>query len=236
MSINRESFHNTRITEDQVALFHQRYPGLVEQTLNIYAVGRNYAAHIRELGNQKPAEPVLFGKSLSSLSLGPELTFPGHLGAIHHELELVLRIGGEVPIGSLQGLGCVSHMALGLDFTARELQDRLKAAGLPWHAAKSFQDACFLGPLRKVASLEGPFRFKLFVNDQLRQDGDSGHMIFGFEEILASINRSTALWSGDLVFTGTPAGVGPVADGDALRLVCEALDTDCRLHVRIAKG
>lgn len=206
----------------------------LKQTRNIYAIGRNYVEHVRELSNALPERPVVFSKNPSTLTGSRALELPRALGEIHFELELVLRLGSDRAPGRLQSTDCISHMALGIDFTARALQSRLKTAGLPWFLAKNFQHACFVGPLCESFDLDRPFRFRLFQNDSPRQHGDSRHMIFDFLTMLKFINRNLPLQAGDLVFTGTPSGVGPVADRDVLRLVCPELDTDCRLEIRLS--
>ncbi len=208
---------------------------LWQSARNIYAVGRNYAAHIDELGSARPQEPVVFAKSVSSLTISRRLAFPRQLAPVDHEVELALRLGADVPLGAFAGLGCVSHIGLGVDFTARALQKKLKAGGLPWHRSKSFRHACFLGPLREGVDLDSPIHFELQLNGQTRQLGDTGQMLFGFAAILGFINQTAALREGDLVYTGTPSGVGPVAHGDAIRLISAELKTDLALEVSYAQ-
>lgn len=203
----------------------------LDQVRNIHGVGRNYVKHIEELGNATPSEPVLFSKSPCCLSQNSKVYLPSCLGDIHHELELVLRIGTAVAVGEWQDLSCVSHMALGIDFTARQKQLELKNMGLPWHLSKNFADACFLGPLSDVFDCAVPLLFSLEVNDETRQQGDSSHMIFPYSRLLAFINKTLPLMEGDLIYTGTPAGVGPVAEGDLLRLICPKLQTDTCLTI-----
>ena len=204
---------------------------LLKTAKNIYAVGRNYAEHIEELGNTRPVEPVLFSKSISGLCSDLKILLPGLLEPVHFELELVLRLGRDLDLREFRSLDCISHMALGVDFTARQLQERLKNEGLPWFRAKNFHNACFLGPLREVFALEEPLHFQLFQNGIPRQEGDTRLMLFSFDRILRFLNQTVALREGDLIFTGTPSGVGPVADGDRLRLCCRALQTDVELQI-----
>ena len=204
---------------------------LLNSVRNIHAVGRNYLQHIRELENQVPEEPVLFSKSPSGLTCSNYLLFPDRLRPIHFELELVLRLGVAVPVGALLDLSPVSHIALGIDFTARGLQSKLKRAALPWHRAKNFRDACFVAPLRTGFDLGKPFHFRLYQNGELRQDGDSALMMFDFFRLLRFINGTLPFQEGDLVFTGTPAGVGPVQSGDLLRLCCDELETDLETNI-----
>jgi len=204
------------------------------ETRNIYAVGRNYADHIKELGNLKPAEPVIFNKALGSLARSDQLRFPPGIGPVHHEIEVVLRIGESVAVGAFESTDCVSHVGLGLDFTARDLQTRLKREQLPWHLAKSFADACYVAPLRLGFAAETVLDFSLWVDGERRQHGRTDHMIFDYPSLLAFINRTLPLAPGDLIFTGTPAGVGPVVAGNRLRLVCSQLAID--QEVTIADG
>jgi len=203
----------------------------MEAVGNIHAIGRNYVDHIEELGNKMSDQPVIFSKSPSTLSCERELTFTKALGPIHFELELVLRIGTDLDADSFHGMDCISHMGLGIDFTARETQADLKSKGLPWSLAKNFTNATWLSPLREGFDLSEPFHFRLAQNDQTRQQGDSTRMIYPFHEIVAFINRTMPLRSGDLIFTGTPAGVGPVADGDVLHVACPELLIDQRVII-----
>lgn len=197
---------------------------------NIHAVGRNYVKHIEELQNEIPDEPVIFSKSPSCLTKASQLTFPVQAQPVHFELELVLRMGQDLDIGAFRDLGSVSHVGLGIDFTAREWQGRLKKKGLPWHMAKNFQNACWLGSL-KAGSPNSAYQFQLYQNDALQQDGDSTHMIYPFQKVLSWINRTIPLNEGDLIYTGTPAGVGPTIPGDKLRVVCQTLETDQEISI-----
>lgn len=207
---------------------------ILQRTRNIYAVGRNYVAHARELGNQPPQEPVIFCKTLQTLTTETHLVFPQFLRPIHYEAELVLRVGRSVPQGGAVALECVSHVGLGLDFTARELQNKLKEKGLPWHLAKNFQNACFVAGFSNTVDVNRPIRFDLHQNGQLRQSGDTRAMIFPFDRVLAFLVRFGALEEGDLIFTGTPAGVGPVAPGDVLRVSSQELDLAVEVSVAFA--
>ena len=206
---------------------------ILNQTRNIHAVGLNYTAHIEEMGSRRQKEPLLFGKSPSCLSTEPKVHFPASLGEIHHEAELILRMGKSVPLGTFRDLGCLSHIYMGIDFTARALQTHCKKNGLPWHRAKSFRHAAWVAPVEKEADPHNPLTFHLEVNGKTRQQGDTRKMIHGFEEILGYINRTFDLHEGDLVYTGTPSGVGPVVNGDTVRVVCPQLDTDQTVAVRI---
>jgi len=196
-----------------------------EDVRNIYCIGRNYAAHAAELGNAVPQEePVIFMKSSASLRpLGKgDLAFEHEV--FHHEIELVLLIGTPVPRGKLSldanGSDCVRAVGLGLDLTRRAKQTELKKAGLPWTASKSFAGSAFLSPMTPC---DGRFNledisFALQVNGVEKQRGHVNQMIFSIPAQLQYLNSLTALLPGDLVFTGTPEGVGPLRKGDKIHL------------------
>ncbi len=191
----------------------------------IYGIGRNYPEHVKELGNKAPdGEPVLFLKAPASLRpLGSgTLAFPGE--TFHHEAELVLRIGQTVPVGTkTEGWTVVDALGLGLDLTRREKQSELKAKGLPWALAKSFAGSAVVSPLIRLTDCNErqTFRFKLIVNDQLRQSGDTSQMIFDVPTIIDFLASFNTLLPGDLIFTGTPSGVGPISSGDKFTLELE---------------
>lgn len=206
---------------------------LLDSVRNIHAIGRNYVAHALELGNAVPKEPVIFAKSPATLVTGDSVRLPAGMGDLHHELELVLRLGQNIPVGDFSGLDCISHIGLGIDFTARSRQKALKEKGLPWHLAKNFRDGCYVTGLTHEFSSHQNFRFSLSVNGEIRQDGDSSLMLFPFAALLAHINQSIPLMKGDLIYTGTPEGVGPVEDGDMLRLCCAGLSIEQDLTVHI---
>ena len=194
--------------------------GHVAAVRNIYCIGRNYAEHASELNNPVPGEPVVFMKAttaLRPLSAG-ELAFPRE--TFHHEAELVLLLGREVPLGATVGWDAVAALGLGLDLTRREVQSGLKAKGLPWLIAKSFAGAApvseFL-PCALFPDLER-IRFTLSVGGELRQTGDTQAMLFKVPVLLTYLASLGALAAGDLVFTGTPKGVGPIRLGDDFRL------------------
>ena len=193
---------------------------------NVWCIGRNYAAHARELGNAVPTEePVIFLKASSScrpLSAGP-IAFESE--TFHHEIEMVLLVGEHVPLGGLTAAdrdptACVRAVGLGLDLTRRGKQTELKKAGLPWTLAKSFAGAALLSPF---APCDGSFdladvSFELSVNGQVKQSGHVEQMIFDVPFQLRYISSFAPLLPGDLIFTGTPAGVGPLTRGDEFSL------------------
>lgn len=190
----------------------------------VYCIGRNYAAHAAELGNAVPSEPVVFLKAAASVrGLQPApLAFPEERP--HHEVELVLRLGAPVGLGETAGWEVVDAVTLGLDLTRRPVQARCKEAGHPWTAAKSFAGSAVLGPFLRREALGDPaaLRFSLWVQGALKQEGDPGLMLFDVPAILAHLASLNPLRSGDLVFTGTPRGVGPIAVGDAFRMQLRA--------------
>lgn len=188
---------------------------------NIYCIGRNYEEHAKELGNPVPkGEPIVFLKTsscLRPLSGGP-LAFPDDV--FHHEAELVLRIGQHVPMGRSIGWETIDAVSLGLDMTRREIQTGLKAKGLPWTTAKSFAGSAIVAPFIHTSELGGQtaFEFTLDINGERKQSGHTNQMIFDVQTILTWLSSFNVLLPGDLVFTGTPSGVGPMRKGDAFTL------------------
>jgi fumarylpyruvate hydrolase len=185
----------------------------------VFCIGRNYAEHARELGNEPPAAPVVFMKPWTSLvPPGADIRFPAHGRELHHEVELVLRIGaGGRDIAPGDALRHVDGVAVGVDLTLRDLQGDLKRKGLPWEAAKAFDQSAPLGDFHPAGKLAGDgHRFWCEVNGQRRQDGDSREMVFDCAALVAALSRVWTLLPGDLVFTGTPPGVGPVLPGQEL--------------------
>jgi acylpyruvate hydrolase len=189
--------------------------------MKIICIGRNYAAHAQELNNEIPEEPVFFMKPDSSLLRNNEPFFiPEWTQEVHHEIELVLRINrlGK-NIEERFAHRYYDEIGLGIDFTARDVQAELKAKGLPWEKAKAFDRAAVIGgsffPKSDFPDLNA-IRFRLDINGKTVQDGNSGLMIFSFDQIIANVSKYITLKIGDLIYTGTPAGVGPVKNGDVL--------------------
>ncbi len=194
---------------------------------NIYCVGRNYAEHAKELGNEVPSEPVLFLKAPSSLrSLkGSELAFSSE--SFHHELELCLLIGDKVMSKSELTPSCLAGLALGLDLTRRPVQDQLKKKGLPWCIAKSFQGSAILSHFVSAKGIDlQDIDLQLAVNGETRQAGHTRDMIFPCLSILSYLLDYAPLYPGDLIFTGTPSGVGPLKQGDLIRVSSQRLGLD----------
>ena len=193
--------------------------------MKIICVGRNYHDHARELKNQIPDEPVLFLKPETALILKRQPFFiPDFSEDVHHELELVVRIDrlGK-HIQAKYAHKYYSEITLGIDFTARDLQSRLKEKGLPWEKAKAFDGSAFLGQFRPKSEFEdlNALNFALKKNDEVVQKGISSDMLFSVDQLISYISCYFTLKIGDLIYTGTPAGVGPVQAGDRLELLLE---------------
>lgn len=202
----------------------------------LLCIGRNYAAHAAELGNAIPEEPVLFLKPASALvGHGGKIVLPAMSAEVHHEIELVAVIGrGGKHIPEAQALEHVDAYALGLDMTARDLQSAAKEKGLPWTVAKGFDTFAPLGPLVEARKVRDPqqLEFRLTVNGEERQVGRTGNMIFSVAALIAYASRIFTLLPGDLLFTGTPEGVGPVHEGDLLEASGAGLPA---LRVRVVR-
>jgi acylpyruvate hydrolase len=189
--------------------------------MKIICIGRNYVAHAQELNNEVPDEPVFFLKPDSALLRNNDPFYiPEWTQAVHYETELVLRISrlGKY-IDKQYAYRYYGEIGLGIDFTARDVQDDLKKKGLPWEKAKAFDQAAVIGktfiPAEEFPDLTN-IRFRLDVNGKTVQVGNTGLMIFSFDEIIAHVSKYMTLKMGDLIYTGTPAGVGPVKIGDRL--------------------
>ena len=193
----------------------------------IVCVGRNYAAHARELGNEVPESPVLFIKPPSSISpLNAGIRWNQALGECHHECELCIRIGSPLKNATPeQAVAAVNGVTLGLDLTLRDLQNTLKNKGQPWERAKAFDGACVLGEWLAPDMLAdfSSTTFRLTVNGELRQSGDTAAMLFDVLQLLVDISQSFSLEVGDVVMTGTPAGVGPLCSGDQLVMTLDTV-------------
>ncbi len=188
--------------------------------MKIIAIGRNYADHIAELKNEVPDEPVIFFKPDTAILRNNEpFYYPEYTNDVHYEAELLLRISREGKnIEKKFAHKYYDAIGLGIDFTARDLQAKAKAKGLPWTLAKGFNGSApvseFL-PLDQFADLQN-INFKLDVNGETKQKGNSSLMLNAFDDIIAYISKFITLKKGDIIFTGTPEGVGPVKIGDRL--------------------
>ena len=186
----------------------------------VVCVGRNYADHAKELGNEVPGSPLLFIKPATAMvAMTEPVALPEGFGACHHELEMALLIGQPLTKAAPdQCRAAIAGIGLALDLTLRELQDELKKKGHPWERAKAFDGAC---PLSEFAAFDQNLDFasltlRLTRNGGVQQQGSCGDMLFSVENLLSEISHSFTLMPGDVVLTGTPAGVGPLSSGDQL--------------------
>jgi acylpyruvate hydrolase len=188
--------------------------------MKIICVGRNYVDHIKELANEKPTDPVIFIKPDTALLDSTQaFYYPSFSNDVHYELELVFRIGKVGKnIESKFSHKYIDAIGLGIDFTARDVQSKLKEKGLPWEKAKAFNGSAFVSALRdiKADDFTQSIDFELFKNDVSVQKGNSDLMIWNIADLIADISKYFTLKTGDYIFTGTPAGVGPVVIGDQL--------------------
>ncbi|MBN1145035.1 MAG: fumarylacetoacetate hydrolase family protein [Bacteroidales bacterium] len=188
--------------------------------MKIICIGRNYSEHARELNNPLPKKPVFFMKPDSALLLrNKPFFYPDFSSEVHYETEVVLKISrlGK----SIQRQFASRYyqtVGLGIDFTARDLQDECKKAGHPWEIAKAFDQSAVINIFVPLDTLpdRNALNFQLEINDKTVQKGNTKDMIFSFDEIIAYVSTFITLKTGDLIFTGTPAGVGPVKQGDHL--------------------
>lgn len=193
--------------------------------MKIICIGRNYSEHVKELKNQLPAEPVFFMKPDTSIITGNKPFFlPDFSAEIHHEVEIVLKICkvGKT-ISEKFASRYYDEVGIGIDFTARDLQAKAKEKGLPWEIAKAFEGSAPIGkfiPKKDLPDLKN-INFYLEKNGKMVQQGSSADMIFSFDKIISYVSRFFPLKTGDLIFTGTPAGVGPVMIGDHLQAYLE---------------
>lgn len=186
----------------------------------VLCIGRNYAKHAAEMKSAVPRQPMIFLKpSTSLIGQGGSIILPTVSSDVHHEVELVVAIGRDGKnIDEAEALDFVAGYAVGIDMTARDIQSRAKAKGHPWSVAKGFDTFAPLGPLVPKTEIADPqdLNIQLTVNGELRQDGNTGEMIFSVAHLVAYCSTVFTLEAGDLIYTGTPEGVGPVEGGDEL--------------------
>jgi 2-keto-4-pentenoate hydratase/2-oxohepta-3-ene-1,7-dioic acid hydratase in catechol pathway len=188
--------------------------------MKIFCVGRNYAAHAKELGNEVPEEPVIFMKPKSALLQShTPFYYPEFTNELHYEAEVVLKIcknGRYIP--EKHAPKYYNSFTLGIDFTARDIQDDLKKKGLPWEKAKAWDNSAVVGKWIDIQPdlKRNDIRFRLTKNKEVVQQGHTADMMFGFDQIVSHISNYFSLNIGDLVFTGTPSGVGECVVGDEL--------------------
>jgi fumarylpyruvate hydrolase len=193
----------------------------------VFCVGRNYAEHAREMGHDAREPPFFFGKSAEAVTTSPRVPYPPATRDLHHEVELVVAIGrAGASIPPERARDHVAAYAVGVDLTRRDLQAEAKRLARPWFLAKSWLGAAPTGPLSPVEAVGHPRRgrIRLEVDGAVRQDGDLAAMIWSVDEIVAALSAYDRLLPGDLVFTGTPAGVGPLAPGSRVRAGVEGLE------------
>lgn len=208
--------------------------GLRWPVRNIYCIGRNYAAHARELGNPIPESPIVFLKPTSCLiGDGGTILLPPESSDVEHEVEIVLLLGqGGCRLDRTEALDRVAGYGVGIDVTARDLQKKAQAAGKPWTISKGFDSFGPISAFLPAEQLTDPndVNFDLTVNQRPRQVGNSRDMLFDFATLITYLSRTFTLYPGDLIFTGTPEGVAPISDGDVLhaRLVDYSLSLSVR--------
>lgn len=199
--------------------------------MKLVCVGRNYAKHAQELHNAVPEEPVLFIKPDSALlPPGHDLYLPEFSNELQYEAELCVKI--DQPCRHVEERFApryYSQITVGLDFTARDLQAELKSKGLPWEKAKSFDGAAFLGTWvsKKELAYWPLVDFQLAINGKIVQEGDSRDMLFGVDALISYISRFFTLKTGDVIMTGTPAGVAKLSRGDELRVYLQERELGC---------
>lgn len=193
--------------------------------MKIIAIGRNYAEHIKELNNERPDEPVIFTKPETAILRDNEpFYYPDFSQDIHHEVEIIIKISKMGKnIEEKFAHKYYDEIGIGIDFTARDIQSKLKAKGLPWDLAKGFNGSAPISafvPKSNFADLQN-INFHLNVNNSLRQEGNTSMMLYPIDTIIAFISKYFTLKTGDIIFTGTPAGVAAVKTGDTLTAFIE---------------
>jgi 2-keto-4-pentenoate hydratase/2-oxohepta-3-ene-1,7-dioic acid hydratase in catechol pathway len=192
--------------------------------MKIFCIGRNYADHAAELKNPLPSKPIVFMKPPTALLLDNKPFYhPEFSNDIHYELEVVLKIqknGKQIQPAFASEY--YEEIGLGIDFTARDLQDELKQKGHPWEIAKAFDHSAVLSTFFPLSEYDkNNIHFVLKVNDEVRQDGYTKDLIFSFDHLICYVSKYFMLQKGDLIFTGTPAGVGKINIGDRLEAFLE---------------
>lgn len=186
--------------------------------MKIICVGRNYSEHAKELKNEIPDKPVIFLKPQTALLKDNKpFYYPEWTSDLHYETELVLKVCKQGKyIDEKFAQKYFDEVTVGIDFTARDLQNQQKAKGLPWEIAKAFDNSAVVGSFSKMTDKSKGIHFSMKLNGNEVQKGNTGDMMFSFEKIIAYVSQFFTLQVGDLIFTGTPAGVGPVKIGDKL--------------------
>jgi acylpyruvate hydrolase len=193
--------------------------------MKIICIGRNYAAHAKELNNDLPKEPLFFMKPDTALLKDNEdFYFPKHTNDLHHEVELVLKVSKPGKhIDSNFAYKYYDEIGIGIDFTARDTQELCKQNGWPWEIAKSFDHSAPIGEFKNKSTFPdlSNINFRLEINGEIRQSGNTKELIFNFDKLISHVSKYVTLKTGDLIFTGTPAGVGKVNIHDKLSAYIE---------------
>ena len=190
--------------------------------MKIFCIGRNYADHAKEMNSPVPSQPMIFMKPPTALlKNNDDFYYPEFTNNLHYEVELVLKIAknGKM-IAEKFAESYIDSIGLGIDFTARDIQAKCKEKGHPWEIAKAFDNSAVISqfvPSSEVLDAEGNIGFSLSKNGETVQVGNTKDLIFDFSKLLVHISKFFSLQKGDLIYTGTPAGVGPVAIGDELQ-------------------
>lgn len=211
-------------------------PGLGLPLGTIFCIGRNYKEHAQELGNQVPEQPIVFIKPKSAVCYNlSEIILPEQSKDVHHEVELVLAVGKKTKQCPYENaLDCIAGIGIGLDLTARDLQQKAKEKGQPWSIAKGFDTFAPISnfvPLNAVHSVQN-LNLQLSVNNALRQTDNTSEMIFDCAYLVSYLSKIFTLLPGDLIFTGTPKGVASLKSGDKVRAVLEQGLAELSLTVR----
>ncbi len=203
--------------------------------MKIFCVGRNYVDHAKELGNTVPDEPVIFMKPKSALlQAHTPFYYPEFTNELHYECELVLHVSKNGKyIDEKYANKYYDSITVGIDFTARDIQNELKKKGLPWEKAKAWDNSAAIGTWISTTNIKNKkdINFVLYKNKELVQQGNSGFMIYDFDYLVSHISNYFSINIGDLIFTGTPAGVGELVVGDELEGFIED-DSLLSLHVK----
>jgi acylpyruvate hydrolase len=188
--------------------------------MKVIAIGRNYAAHAKELNNTIPTKPIIFLKpDTAVLKDNKPFYIPDFSSDIHYELEIVLKVCKEGKyIAEKFASNYYDEIGLGIDFTARDIQNEHKEKGLPWELAKAFDNSAAVSNFLPKAEFKGMYdlKFELQINKEIRQKGHTANLLFSFEKIITFVSQYITLKKGDLIFTGTPEGVGRINTGDHL--------------------
>lgn len=190
----------------------------------VYCIGRNYADHVKEMGGDPEGDPIYFMKPADAVTQGTDIPYPPMTSELHHEVELVIAIGkGGADIAESDAEEHVYGLAVGVDLTRRDRQAECKARKGPWEIAKAFDHSAPIGLMQTTAKLPKSEDISLSVNGEIRQSGDLSQMIWSPAKVISYLSRSCRLEPGDLIFTGTPEGVGPLVKRDRIEAKIEGL-------------